>query len=123
MPHHVGASVNIIEEFEGRSLVSSVDEMKTHFSVVKEQLLKNNLFPGWQSDCELCLSNPHMREKLKCGIQQLMKQGIILVEQVLSGENMATHEIPYYQNQIPIPQNLVNPLVIIVPSPFLFKST
>lgn len=63
-----------------------------------------------------------MCEKMKFSVQQLMNQGTILVEQVLTDEGVATMEIPYYQTQIRVPANPVTPLVIIVPSPFPFYS-
>lgn len=46
--------------------------MKTSLTLVKEKLLKNDVFPGCQYDYESCLSNPLMCEKLKCAIKQLM---------------------------------------------------
>lgn len=69
MPSHVGPSVSVIEEYEGQNLVSRVDEMKTSLAMVKEQLLKNDVFPGCQSGCEQCLSNTQMCKKLKFGVQ------------------------------------------------------
>lgn len=64
-----------------------------------------------------------MCEKLEYGVQQLMNQGTFPVEQVLTNEDVATLEIPYYPVQILIPANLVTPLVIIVPSPFPYERT
>lgn len=64
-----------------------------------------------------------MCEKLKYGVQQLMNQKTILVEHVLTDEDVATLEILYCQTQILIPTNPVTPLVTIVPSPFPLEST
>lgn len=52
-----------------------------------------------------------------------MSQGTILVDYVLTDEDMDTMEIPYYQTQILVPPNQVTPLVFIVPSQFTFEST
>lgn len=97
--------------------------MKTSLVVVKEQLFKNDVFLGFQSDCEQYLSNPQICEKLKFGFQQLMNQWTIMVKQVLIDEDMAILEISYYQVQILISASSMTPLVINVPSMFPFKGT
>lgn len=69
MPLHTSSSVSVIEDSEGRNLVSRVDQMKTSLVVVKEILLKSGVFPDCQYDYDQCLSDPQMCEKLKCGVQ------------------------------------------------------
>lgn len=76
--------------------------------------------------------NPQKCEKLRNGVQQLMNEGIFMVEQVFDEEHMATLEIPYSPLQIPVSSSSVAPmiilspvapLVVIVPSLFYFEST
>lgn len=108
--------------------MSRVDELKTSLIKIKEQLLTSSLFPVYDVDCKNCLINPQECEVLKSIVQRLMNEGIIVVEHRSSSEDVATLEIPYDQVQplkisydlspMTLSDNLVTPLLVIVPTHF-----
>lgn len=55
---HANPLVSMVEAFEGKNVMTSVDKMKTHMATVKEQLLMNGIFPGCDTNCEHYLVNP-----------------------------------------------------------------
>lgn len=124
-------AVNMVEVKEGRRLVSRVDELKTHLIKIMEQLLATSLFPICDADYKHFLNNPQECEVLKTAIQELTDQGIMVVKHLATSEDVATLEILYDQVQplqilydmspMIISDNMVIPLVIIVPTPFPFE--
>lgn len=72
MPPHNKPTVKMMEEEEGKNLVSSVDKLKTLLINIKEQLLMNNLSFIYNASCERSLINPQTCEDLKTSIQGLM---------------------------------------------------
>lgn len=96
MPPHACPPVSVIGVSEGKNLVARVDQMKTALAVVKEHLLKNGVFPDFQSDCDQCLLDPHICEKLKSGVQHSLNEGTFVLKQVLPEEDVATLEITSY---------------------------
>lgn len=97
--------------------------LKTSLLVVKEHWLQKNMFSGFTFDCGQYLNNPQGCGELKKGIHLLIAQGIFLVEQTPTSEDVSTLEIPYYLVQIPVANSPTTPLVITVPSPFPYEST
>lgn len=122
-----------MEVEEGRRLVSRVDELKTPLIEIKRYLLTSNLFSVCDANCKHCLINPQECEFLKFAIQELIDQGIIIVEHLSISEDVATLEIPYDQVQpLQIPydmspmticDNPFVPLLISVHRSFPFKET
>lgn len=96
MPPHACPHVSVIGVSEGQNLVEMVDQMKTALAMVKEHLLKNDVFPDFQSDCDQCLLDSQICEKLKSGVQHSLNEGTFVLKQVLPEENIATLEIPSY---------------------------
>ncbi|KAI5447814.1 hypothetical protein KIW84_015314 [Lathyrus oleraceus] len=85
-------------------------------------------------ECEDCLLNPQDCGKLKVGIQELIDQRVMIVEQMSTVNEVATLEILYDLIRVPveIPYNLISvpataypitPLVIAAPASFSFDST
>lgn len=95
MTPHANPSMGMMEGFEGRNLMISVDKMKTPIATVKEKLLMNEVFPGYDAKCEHCVVNPHTCQVLKVGVQKLIDQGVVLVEQSSTTKEVTTLEIPY----------------------------
>lgn len=58
MPPHKKHTVIMVEEVEGKKLVSKMDDLKTPLFDVKKQLLMNELSPSRDAACERCLMNP-----------------------------------------------------------------
>ncbi|XP_050878617.1 uncharacterized protein LOC127082421 [Lathyrus oleraceus] len=133
MPPHNNASVNMMEADNGRRLMSCVDELKTPLIEIKNALMKNNTFPICGNDCEHCLINPQQCRTLKSIIQQLMNQGILVVDRPSTKEDVSTLEIPYDEvpplqipydfSQLTLSTNPVTPIVITVPTPFPYVDT
>lgn len=132
IPPHAGPSVSMIEE--EKKVKHFVEEIRTLLAVVKEQLLLNKVHPGCDTECEDCLMNPQDCEKLKAGVQKLIDQGVMIIEQIYAGNEVATLEIPYDPVQVPvdIPYDPIlvpatacptTPLVTTVPAPFAFDNT
>lgn len=80
MPPHASPSVSMVEESQYYSLVIGIGEMKNSLTLVKDKLLSNDVFPICLVDCEQCLLDPQNCEKLRGGVQQLMNEGIFMVE-------------------------------------------
>ena len=76
MPRH-GHNANAIEE---DLFVATVDELLTPLPVIKLNLLKAGIFPGYYKDCHVCLSSSFDCPLLKKGIQWLMDNQEILFE-------------------------------------------
>ncbi|XP_050909145.1 uncharacterized protein LOC127122914 [Lathyrus oleraceus] len=95
MPPHNNAAVNMMEADNGRRLISCVDEFKTPPIEIKNVLIRDNSFPIYSNDCENCLINPQQRRTLKYVIQQLMDQGVLMVDFPSTKEDVSILEIPY----------------------------
>lgn len=113
--------------------MSRMDELKTPLVDIKNALMKDNAFPICSNDCEHCLINPQQCRMLKFVIQQLMDQGILVVDCPSTKEDISTLEIPYDEvpplqilyefSQLTLSTNLVTPIIIIVPTPFPYVDT
>lgn len=57
MPPHANHAVSMVEKVEGKKIVSSVDELKTPLSDVKDKFLMNKIFLGCDIACEHFLEN------------------------------------------------------------------
>lgn len=68
----------MIEEAEGRKMVSNMDELKTPLFDAKKQLLMNKLSPDCDAACEYCLMNLQTCDILRGRVQKLMNQGFIV---------------------------------------------
>ena len=75
--------------------MSRVDEMKTLILDIKNVMMKNDAFPVCNVNSELSLTDPQQCEVLNNVIQQLMNQGVLVVERLPTNENVSTREIPY----------------------------
>ncbi|XP_050916461.1 uncharacterized protein LOC127131593 [Lathyrus oleraceus] len=128
MPPHNNASVNMMEADNRSRLMSCVDELKTPLIEIKNALMRDNAFPICSNDCEHCLINPQQCRTLKSVIQQLMDQGILVVDYPSTKEDVSTLEIPYNEvpplqipydfSQLTLSTNHVTPIIITVPTPF-----
>ena len=76
MPKH-DHSVNAIED---DMFVTTVEELVTPLLIVKWNLLKVSLFPGYGEGFHFCLSLPTGCHLLKAGVQRLMDDREILIE-------------------------------------------
>ncbi|XP_050877338.1 uncharacterized protein LOC127081095 [Lathyrus oleraceus] len=133
VPPHNNASVNMMEADNGRRLMSCVDELKTPLIEIKNALMKNNVFPICGNDCEHYLINPQQCRTLKSVIQQLMNQGILVVDCPSTKEYVSTLEIPYDEvpplqipydfSQLTLSTNPVTPIIITVLTPFPYVDT
>ncbi|XP_050877043.1 uncharacterized protein LOC127080791 [Lathyrus oleraceus] len=133
MPPHNNATVNMMEADNRRRLMSCVDELKTPLIEIKNALMRDNAFPICSNDCEHCLINPQQCRMLKSIIQQLMDQGILVVDCPSTKEDVSTLEIPYDEvpplqipydfSQLTLSTNPVTPIIITVPTPFLYVDT
>ena len=68
--------------------VSTVSELVTSLPIIKNNLSHASLFPGCIEKCYCCEAKPNGCKLLKEGVQRLMNNHIILVEKVLSNENL-----------------------------------
>ncbi|XP_050920473.1 uncharacterized protein LOC127138115 [Lathyrus oleraceus] len=133
MPPHNNASVNMMEANNGRRLISCVDELKRPLIEIKNALMRDNAFPICSNDYEHCLINPQQCRTLKSAIQQLMDQGILVVDYPSIKEDVSTLEIPYDEvpplqipydfSQLTLSTNHVTPIIIKVPTPFPYVDT
>ena len=76
MPNH-GKGVNAIED---TAFVSSVEDLTTPLTIVKENLLRVGVFPGCLKDCNCCTLQKNGCEWLKKGVQHLIDSHEILFE-------------------------------------------
>ncbi|XP_050877554.1 uncharacterized protein LOC127081325 [Lathyrus oleraceus] len=128
MPPHNNTAVNMMGAENGRRLMSCMDELKTPLIEIKNALMRDNAFPICSNDCENCLINPQQRRTLKSVIQQLMDQGILVVDCPSTKEDVSTLEIPYDEvpplqipynfSQLTLSTNHVTLIMITVPTPF-----
>ncbi|XP_050919393.1 uncharacterized protein LOC127136926 [Lathyrus oleraceus] len=133
MPQHKNPTVNMIEEVEGKKLVSKVDNLKTPLFDVKKKLLMNKLSPDCYAACECCLINPQTCKILRACIQELMNQRVMVAEHMSTIEEIETLEIPYeqgypleilyYLTPMKISVDPVTPLTITIPTPFPYENT
>ncbi|XP_050909405.1 uncharacterized protein LOC127123205 [Lathyrus oleraceus] len=133
MPPHNNAVVNMMEADNGRRLMSCVDELKTPLIKIKNTLMRYNAFPICSNDCEHYLINPQQCRTLKSVIQQLMGQGILVVDYPSIKEDVSTLKIPYEKDpplqipydfyQLTMSTNPVTPIIIIVPATFPYVDT
>ncbi|XP_050889760.1 uncharacterized protein LOC127095058 [Lathyrus oleraceus] len=132
MPTHAGPSVSVVEV--DKMVKQCVGDIRTPLSIVKEQLLMKDVHPGCDAKCEGYLMNPHECERLKVGIQRLIDQQVLIVEQIPANNEVDMLEIPYDPvrvpieipyDPIPVPATAypITPLVITVPAPFAFDNT
>ena len=68
--------------------VASVSSVVTPISTIKENLLQVGLFLGFVEEYYCFAVQPNRCELLKEGIQRLMNEHVILIEKVLSTENL-----------------------------------
>ncbi|XP_050883778.1 uncharacterized protein LOC127086990 [Lathyrus oleraceus] len=133
MPPHNNAAVNMMEADNGRRLMSCMDELKTPLIEIKNALMRENAFPICSNDCEHCLINPQQCRTLKSIIQQLMDQGILVVNCPSTKEDVSTLDIPYNEvpplqipydfSQLTLSTNPVTPIIITVPTLFPYVDT
>ncbi|XP_050889788.1 uncharacterized protein LOC127095092 [Lathyrus oleraceus] len=133
MPPHNNAVVNMMEAGNGRRLMSCVDELKTPLIEIKNALMRDNAFPICSNDCEHCLINLQQCRTLKSVRQQLMDQGILVVDYPSTKEDVSTLEIPYDDvpplqipydfSQLTLLTNPVTPIIITIPTPFPYVDT
>ncbi|XP_050908700.1 uncharacterized protein LOC127122404 [Lathyrus oleraceus] len=133
MPPHNNVAVNMMEADNGRRLMSCVDELKIPPIEIKNASIRDNAFPICSNDCEHCLINPQQCRTLKSVIQQLMDQGILVVDFPSTKEDVSTLEIPYDEvpplqipydfSQLTLSTNPVTPIIIIVPTPLSYVDT
>lgn len=133
MPPHNKTMVNMVEFYNGRILLSHVDELKNPFTEIKNTLMKNDAFLVCSDDYERCQINLRQCQTFKSAIQILMDQGILDVDRPYIIEYVSTLEIPY--NQVPpmlilydlsqrtIFDNPITSMVMTVPTPFPFNDT
>ncbi|XP_058764547.1 uncharacterized protein LOC131638004 [Vicia villosa] len=113
MPPHAGAT-NAIEWCDEHILVTGVDGIKMPLAIVRERLVQQGVLHELHNFCLQCSSNPEECASLREEIQKLMDEGILRVERVVSDEDVATLEIPYYQADVSKAQG--TPLIIHAPS-------
>ncbi|KAI5423689.1 hypothetical protein KIW84_030056 [Lathyrus oleraceus] len=75
MPAHGGQRINAVDSGETLNLVSDVTKVKTSLSVVKDRLLKGQIFPGCGEECRNCQAAENGCHSLRRGIQQLIDEG------------------------------------------------
>lgn len=95
--------------------------------------MTSSLFFVCDASYKHCLINPQESEVLKYAVQRLIDQGIIVVEHMSTSEDVATMEIlydqvqplqiPYDLSPMTISDNLVVPLMIIMPTLFPLEDT
>lgn len=92
----------------------------------------NEVHPGCDAECENFMMNPQDCEKLKAGVQKLIDQGVMIIEQMSAANKVATLEIPYDPVRVEIPYDPIpvpattypiTLLVVMVPIPFAFDNT
>lgn len=133
MPPHNKPNVNMVEMDNGRRLITFVDELKTPLIKINNMLMKSDAFLVCITTCEQCFIDPQQCGILKATIQKLMDQGILLIDRPSTIEEVSTLEIPYDEVvPLQIPYNLYQmtlsvtsftPMVITVPTPFLYNDT
>ncbi|KAI5425209.1 hypothetical protein KIW84_031131 [Lathyrus oleraceus] len=77
MPAHGGQRINVVDSGETLNLVSDVTKVKTSLSVVKDRLLKGQIFPGCGEECRNCQADENGCDSLRRGIQQLIDEGCL----------------------------------------------
>jgi hypothetical protein len=78
-----------------------MENIKTPLATVKEQVLINKVYPGWDVECEDFLMNPEVCENLKASVHRLIDQRVMLVELLSTVDEVATLEIPYDLTHVP----------------------
>ncbi|XP_058787550.1 uncharacterized protein LOC131661907 [Vicia villosa] len=101
---------NAIESCDEQVLVTDVNEVKMPLAIVREHLVQQGVLHELHDFCLQCSSNPKECAKLRNEIQELMDEGILRVERVVSDEDVATLEIPYYPADVSKAQG--TPLII-----------
>lgn len=133
MPPHKKSIVNMVEMYNGRRLLTFVDELKTPLIEIKNILMKNNAFPVGSTTCEDCLINPQQCKILRSTLQKLMDQGILLIDrpsiiekvsilEILYDEILPIH-IPYDLSQMNLSKNPITHMVITIPVSFPYNDT
>ena len=97
MPNH-GKGVNAIED---TAFVSSVEDLTTPLTIVKENLLRVGVFPGCLRDCCCCAKKVYGCKWLKKGVQHLIDSHEILFERSSSIKSL-TEFIPQEVKDISI---------------------
>lgn len=133
MPPHNHTNVNMVKLDNKRKLITSVSELKTPLIEIKNVLMKNDTFPICATTCEYCLVNPQQCESLKTTIQDLINQGIILIDRPSKLKDVSIFEIPYagipplqipYSlSQLTLSANHIVPMIIKVATSFPYDDT
>ncbi|KAI5406078.1 hypothetical protein KIW84_052722 [Lathyrus oleraceus] len=87
MPAHGGQRINAVDSGETLNLVSDVAKVETSLSVVKDQLLKGQIFPGCGEECRNCQDAENGCDSLRKGIQQLIDEGCLQFDQTRPVKN------------------------------------
>lgn len=95
MPLHNHTNVNMVELDNGQKLITSVSELKTPLIEIKNVLMKNDTFPICTTTYGYCLVDSQQCESLKTIIQNLINQGILLIDRPFTLKDVSTLEIPY----------------------------
>lgn len=95
MPPHDKTNVNMGELYNGRKVVTSVNDLKTSLLEIKNFLLRSDAFFVCAQTCEYCLKDPQQCEVLKASIQTLMNQGILIIDRPSTIKDVSTLEIMY----------------------------
>lgn len=132
MPPHNKTNMNMVEMDNGRRLVAFVDELKTSFIEIKNMLIKSDAFPVCTTTCEQCLIDPQHCKILKTTIQNLMDQGILLIDHPSTIEEVSTLEIqydevlplqiPYNLSQMTLSATHITPMVITISTSFPYNN-
>ncbi|XP_058784259.1 uncharacterized protein LOC131659032 [Vicia villosa] len=112
MPPHAGAT-NAIELCDEQISVTDVNEIRMPLAIVREHLVQQGILRELHDFCLQCSSNPEECARLRNEIQKLIDEGILRVERVVSDEDVATLEIPYYLADVSKAQG--TPLIIQAP--------
>lgn len=106
-------------------------------AVIREKLTKYGLIKEAHDNCELCLSVQNECEELKRYLQELIDQGMVQIGHTKHDASVSIVEtmfnktkrilkplkVPYKSNDAKSPVNMIDHMVICVPSPFPFTST
>lgn len=126
LPNHDNQIVNAILEEYSTKVVSLVEDVRTPWSNISENMQKHDVLAGVQDNCDVCKIGPDRCEKLKDCIQELMDQGVLQFSRDRTlGEISVIRpiEIVYRKKQIEAPIKKVQPTAFHVPSPFPYQNS
>ena len=78
MPNH-GKGINAIDD---TTFVSSIEDLTTPLTTVKDNLLRVGVFPGCSKDCVCCDQEVNGCKRLKEGVQCMINSREILFEKI-----------------------------------------